>query len=275
MKPAKKQDRMVVKSNVLIDSRYKLSLSEMKLALLIISSIKRSDKDFRTYKIYVRDFIQLVESKRSGMYSEARAITKSLMSKVLEIPTEYGHLQVAFLSSAKHFRGKGYLEIKFDSELKPYLLELKSKYTTYDIGNILPCRSMYSIRLYELLKSFEGLGKRRVSVDDLRHMLDADNIYIRFYDFKKRVIEPARKELKKYSDVYFEYETEKHGRYITHISFKILKKQQKRFAFDADNQVIDYGPAEVSDSYKTLKDEWEKKTKKPRKKARKTRPQKK
>ena len=224
----KKESHMVVKSNVLIDSRYKLTLSEMKLALLIISKVSLKDKDFKTYKIHMKDFIELLESKRSGMYTQSRDIIKSLLSKVLEIPTDYGCLQVAFLSSAKHFRNRGYVDVRFDPELKPYLIQLKQKYTRYDIANVLQCKSVYSVRMYEILKSFEGLSTRTIRVEDLRRMLACEDLYKRFFDFERGVIKTAKKELKQHSDIYFNYETTKQGRYITKITFKILKKKQRR-----------------------------------------------
>jgi len=80
--------------------------------------------------------------------------------------------------------------------------------------------------LYEILKSFEGLKKRNIKVEDLRKMLACEKSYKRFYDFKRGVLEVAKKELKKYSDIYFSYELHKQGRYITSITFRILKQKQ-------------------------------------------------
>ena len=232
-----KTEMTVVKSNVLIEGRYKFLLSEIKLILLMIAEIKTSDKDFKEYRIYVKDFIDSLESKRSDLYTESRKITKGLMEKVLEIETETGHLQTHFLSSVKHYTNEGYLDYKFDNELKPYLLHLKKSFTSYDIRNVLPCHSTYSIRVYQLLKAWENLKRRTIKVDELKYTLMIENEYDRFYDFKKRVLEVSKKELKKYSDIYFEYETIKKGRRIESIIFIIKKKRQRRFDFDGDKKV--------------------------------------
>ena len=232
-----KTDMTVIKSNVLIESRYKLSLSEMKLVLSMIAEIKSGDHDFKEYRIYIKDFISSLESKRPDLYTEARKITKNLMEKVIQIQTESGHLQTHFLSSSQYYRNKGYVDFCFDPKLKTYLTHLKKAFTSYDIRNVLPCHSVYSIRIYQLLKAWENLKKRKIEVDVLKDMLMLENEYKRFYDFKKYVLEMAKKELKKYSDIYFEYETIKKGRRIESIIFYIKKTRQRRFDFDGDKKV--------------------------------------
>jgi plasmid replication initiation protein len=49
----------------------------------------------------------------------------------------------------------------------------------------------YAIRIYELLVQYRQIGKREISVDSLRTMLELGKKYPLFADFKKRVIDTA------------------------------------------------------------------------------------
>ena len=74
-----------------------------------------------------------------------------------------------------------------------------------------------------------------MKLDELKHILGFEpGQYSRWGNFKTRILEVARKELKKYSDLYFEYETEKKRRVVHSITFTILKQRQKRL-FDNED----------------------------------------
>jgi plasmid replication initiation protein len=222
-----KSEMAVTQGNPLIESRYKLSLSETKLFLWMVKEIHPGDKDFKTYRIYLKDFIESTKDvHRSDLYTTAKTITKGFLSKVLEL--ENGTLQTHFMSRVKYFPGEAYIEYRFEKDLKPYLIQLKGKFKSYDIQNIINCRYSVSIRIYQLLKSFEDLGERTVTVKDLRFMLVLEKEYSRFYDFKRFVLERAMKDLKKYSDIYFGYSLNKRGRNIHSVTFTIKKQRQRR-----------------------------------------------
>jgi plasmid replication initiation protein len=229
-----KSEMTVTQSNLLIESRYKLSLSETKILLWMIKEIHPGDKDFKTYKIFIKDFIDAIDSKRPDFYTVAKAITKRFMSKVLEL--ENGNLQVQFMSMVKYSPGDGFIKYRFDKALKPYLIRLKRRFTSYDIQNIVDCRYSHSIRIYQLLKSFEDLKERTITVKDLRYMLMVEDEYTRFYDFKRFILERSMKDLKKHSDLFFEYSLNKRGRNIHSVTFTIKKQKQKRL-FDGEDFV--------------------------------------
>lgn len=216
-----RQVMFVRKGNDLINARHELTVNENRLILLTLTQISPNDEDFKPYRIKISDFIDYTSTNNKAMYDRARQITKSLMGKVLEIPQENGHLQVAFISRARYERGKGYVELSFDPVLKPYLLQLKERYTQYDVRNILPLQSFYSQRIYELLKQYGRIGERRMAVDDMREMLRLSSAYNHYGSFKKRVILQAQRELRENTDLSFEFAEIKTGRKVTHIHFKI------------------------------------------------------
>jgi len=222
-----KSKNLIVKSNELIQGRYELKISQIKLILHMITLIRKDDEDFKEYKISIKDYAQRVGIDPEGEYSHAKEITEDLLKKVMKIAYEdeggkERFLQINWLSHADYAEGEGYVEISFDPKLKPYLLALKERFTQYDIRNVLPLKSFYSIRIYELLKQFEQVRYRVFKIKELKEMLGLEDKYKSYSLFKKRVIEKAQEELKEHSDLYFDFEEIKqHGRAYTHVKFNI------------------------------------------------------
>lgn len=221
MKARERTGNLVRKGNDLINARHELNVNENRLILLTLTEIQPGDEDFKPYRINIADFVDLTGTSNKAMYDRARQITKSLMGKVIEIPQENGHLQVSFLSRARYERGKGYVELGFDPALKPYLLQLKERYTQYDVRNILPLQSFYSQRLYELLKQYAKIGERKMAVAELHDILKLSSAYDRYNNFKARIILQAQRELQENTDLSFTFTEIKTGRKVTHIVFKI------------------------------------------------------
>jgi plasmid replication initiation protein len=114
-----------------------------------------------------------------------------------------------------------YIGISFHPRMKPYLLQLNNKFTMYDVRNILKLPSAYSIRIYELLKQYENIGKRKLKVEELKDILGIENEYPLYANFKQRVINKAQKDMKEHTDIMFTFEEIKSGRSITDIIFFI------------------------------------------------------
>jgi len=225
------QNSLVVKSNALIESRYALSVAEIRIITLMIAQINREDEDFRSYRIYIKDLLDYAYTKHKGEYERMREITKGLMQKVLEIPTSKGYFQVHFISSAEYEHGSGYVDLCFDPKLKPYLLDLKKNFTSYLQNNVLALPSVYSFRVYELLKQYEFIGHRTIALNDLHFLLNAPQAYQSVYGlFKSRVILKAQEDLKTHTDIFFDFEELKKegGKKVTHIYFKIHAKHPKQ-----------------------------------------------
>ncbi|HQM99331.1 MAG TPA: replication initiation protein, partial [Bacteroidales bacterium] len=181
----------IYKSNSLMSSIYDLSLQEQRIILVLISLINpREDQDFRLYKMPVEMFKQVVGLEGQGYYDKMEAVILKLMKRAFKIDDpDGGWLILNWLSSCEYKKGEGAIELEISAKLKPYLLDLKSHYTAYRLKNILPLRSGYSIRLYELLKQYETIGERYLGVDEMRQMMEIKKTeYKNYNDFKKKVI---------------------------------------------------------------------------------------
>ena len=218
---SKDDKALVVKDNKLIEAHYKLTRLEQRIVLAMVSKIHKDDVEFKRYRMSIKDFL---DREYGSKYDKMKEATERLMQKIIKIRKENSFLQVAWLSSAEYYEGEGTVELEFSPKLKPYLLQLKEKFTAYELKNIIQFNSTYSIRIYELLKQYETIKSRTITLDELQKMVGTE--YKKFYDIKRFVIEIAEKELKEKADIYFTYNPIKLGRRVNSIEFHIKTKKK-------------------------------------------------
>lgn len=236
------KDLVVRQSNHLIETSYKIAtLGESRLLRLLIAQIQPSDEDFKTYRISVSDFAKTFGLSPTGgkTYETIDKASQGLAHRPITIRNGKSWLHTSWLSSSEYIEGAGYVELTFDKKLKPYLLQLKGYYTQYKIDTISNFRSLYSIRLYELLKmeqfklNKDGYFKRTFEYEELREKLGIEETeYKLFADFRLYVIEMAVKEIKQNPDINItQVDYPKTGRKITHIVFHCEKAKQTQLNF--------------------------------------------
>lgn len=77
-------------------------------------------------------------------------------------------IQATWIASAEYQLNEGVVEICLAPALIPYLLDIRKNYTTVALKYAIGMKSTYAIRLYELLKQYQGIGTRVVTIADLR-----------------------------------------------------------------------------------------------------------
>ncbi|MCB2295438.1 replication initiation protein [Clostridium algoriphilum] len=215
---------LVTKSNYFImNTSYDLSLEEQKIILTLASMVQPTDEEFKSYIFKISDFMKLVGVVDKSKYTEIPKITKELMKKVFEIKEGNTIIQTAWLSGVRYEKGSGKVILKFNPDLKPYMIKLSSTFTQYKLANILSMKSKYSSRIYEILKcnEFKKQGYIEIEIEELRKLLKADVIYPLYADFKRFIILRTQKELRKLTDISFDFEEIKTGRKVTTLKFYI------------------------------------------------------
>lgn len=231
------QNKIVRQANDLIEASYRASIGEIRLLRLLISQIQPTDDDFKTYRIGIEDFANLfgLSASNNSIYKFIYEAADALAGRRIRIKKNDGSwLVLNWISSAEYKKGDGFVELCFDKKLKPYLLQLKGYYTQYQIEAISHFKSIYAIRLYELLKTEqfkinrEAQFKRTFEYEELRDKLEIeDSEYRLFADFRINVIDVAKKEINKNPDIFIsQIDYPKTGRKITHIIFHCEKAKQ-------------------------------------------------
>jgi plasmid replication initiation protein len=235
----------VISSNDLIEAKYDYSLWEKRVFLYMISTLKRNDTGFKPVRIYIRDLMRFFGTQSNNDYSVIRAIPETISQKPFYVPyttpegfKRWNIVSVLSIGSQPEVgdrsEGNAYIELKFNSDLIPYLLELKEKFTKYDIRNITGLKSVYSIRLYEYMKENEfRKGSFEIKIEALKDMFfmsakdnDGKELYPLYADFKKRVLLKAQEDLLQHCDIRFSFWEKKQGKKVTSVVFEVESNQK-------------------------------------------------
>lgn len=215
---------LVVQHNYLIEANYDLTLQEKRIIVWLASQVRSDDVDFKDHVLKISDFCKIAGLKSKNMHKEIEKTTLSLIERSLQIysPSENKLLQVTWLNSAEYLYNEGSVKLCFSPKLKPYLLELHNCFTTLSLENLMLFKSIYTIRVYELLKQYQKLGVREIRIADLRKNLGINaNEYSLYSNFKKKVIEIAKREINEKSDIKVNFLEIKNSRKVDAIQFSI------------------------------------------------------
>ena len=222
---ATERDYKVVKANEIIQkAKFDLSLMEQKTFCYAVSKIKPDDKEGTEYTFTINEYCDVCGINRNDgrTIENVKESLKRLRDKSFYLVEHDGSfVLIGWLSKVRVLPKSGKIKIKFDEDMQKYLMGLYNNYTQYSLLCVLPMRSAYSIRLYELLKSYVGLKRKEMDfdIDDLKNQIAAP--YERFPDFRRYVLEPATREINRYTDIEISWEPIKKGRKVVAVKFRM------------------------------------------------------
>ncbi|MDP2364160.1 MAG: replication initiation protein [Ignavibacteria bacterium] len=212
----------IVKANKLIEASYKLSMQEQRIVLSLASRIRKEDKDFHWYKVRISKLAKFLGiEKNKNIYTDVRSTVRALMKKILTIKEDTDDIDLHWIDAAAYGQ-KGCIKITIHPELKPYLLELNSHFTRYCLKYIINFKSIYSIRIYELLKRYEPYKVMTSELISLKqHLGLKDDEYSFYNNFKEKVLLVAQREILEKTDISFEFEEIKDWKKVVALKFMI------------------------------------------------------
>lgn len=224
---AKVNNNWVYQSNKLIEASHSFSLLEQKLIRVLASMIRKDDIDFKEYQFKAIDLSKILNIQQKNIYREIDKITDKLMLRVIKRKNDTNEKFAKFHLIKKAEFENGILTMKIDEEVKGFYLELK-QYTKYQLKNIMKFKNAYSFRVYELLKQYETIRSRELSLEDLRTILDIEKTeYPKYANLKQKILNSAMKEINANTDISFEFEEIKIGRKVTSLKFYINTNKTK------------------------------------------------
>lgn len=225
----------VVQSNELIGGRQALKLNSAKLIRSAIMQVVREDEELKPYVITIKELSELINVPASNLYRDIDAITDDIIKNPVYIremkngKTER-FVKIPWVEWCEYKADTG-VAIKLNERLKPFLLNLKEHYTQYSLQEVLVMKSVYAIRLFEVLngkvmsRSIPMNGIHVIlSVDELRECCSCEDKYFPFSNLKKKVIDVAVREINRVTlyDLSFTYV--KKGKSVEAIDFFIASK---------------------------------------------------
>lgn len=244
------KNQIAVQDYALVNSKYKLSSSEIKFVMLSISKIDSvKDLNFRDeYIIPISEISTAFQTEQN--YKQLRAFAKSLMSKPVTIETADGWEIYNFFSRVKYVEGEGAFRVQMHKDLKPYLLELKKNFVQTDLKYIMHMTSQYAVRLYQLLKQYQKLGGREFMLAELQDTLQIPKSMYIFNNFKTKVLNIAIEQINEYTDLTVAYKVKKIGRKINELDFSIKTKEKSEIQ---TSQLFEVEATELPEQVKLIK----------------------
>jgi plasmid replication initiation protein len=243
----KEKRNLVVKRNDLIqNARYTMPKNEQKILAYLISKVdSRAEvghKEFYEQEWQVKDIMNFLGLRSDGgaNYKIIKDAIKGVadQSRWVDLIGDGTETLCRWIDRAVINSRSGVIKIKLDKDMMPYLLELNEHFTEYQIGYILQMRSEYSIRLYELLKSYENeankeknKGKIEIDLEILKSTIGATApTHSKYANFKQAILDKTCDDINRLTDLKVSFAPIKEaysGRKVNKIEFKIEKQTKQ------------------------------------------------
>ena len=229
------ENGLVVKDNALINASYNLETTEQRLIMLAITRAREIGESITTsskLEIHANSYAQLYGVSLDAAYKALKEAVNNLFNRQFSYTQKHkktgkvGLVKSRWVSRIFYVDDIGLLEITFAPDVVPLITELEQNFTSYQIKQIANLTSKYAIRLYEILIAWRSTGKiPLIPLVEFREKLGVEeNEYLAMSDFKRRVLDPAIKQINEKTDITAQYEQRKRGRSISGFSFTFKQK---------------------------------------------------
>lgn len=220
---------LVVKSNSLIDARYKLNVQAQKLVLACLGKMdsRPGSAPQKEVKLTALEFSELMGIDMKNAHRELYKAVDLLFKSTITLHENGEETELYWIQEkGKKLKGEGAVRLIWSDRVLKYICQLQGDFTKYKLRNIASLQSAHSIRVYELMMKFNSTGSRVIHLNDFKSALGISDKYPLFKDLNKRVIKPSVAELNQQSDLIITYESIKKGRSVTALAFTFKKNKQ-------------------------------------------------
>jgi plasmid replication initiation protein len=241
-------------SNALTRAGHGLSLSEKRIVGSAIakldsrSAVPPAGGVVRT-KLTAAEFAETFDIDLDTAYRQLKSAAKHLYERSITFyepasrrkgkAIEPTMTTMRWVGSVKYHKGEGWVELYWWPQLMTHLVGLKKHFTSIQLKQTTALRSAYSWRLLELLMRFDDKKKEdgvaEYTLEDFEaSMGPPPSIKGNFGQLRRRVIDPAVKELNGKDGWAITWEAVKRGRVVKAVRFSFRRDPQQRLPFDPD-----------------------------------------
>lgn len=233
-------DLQISMSNAVARSAQGLSLFEKRTVALAMGKtdslsaqvLHKASTQGWSVRLLALDYAESWQIAPKNAYVQLKEATEALMHRQAVFKTETRRGQkitrVNWVSKSVYHEGEGWVEIKFTPDIAPHLLGLRTRFTSYKLAQAGALRSLYAWRMLELFTSWQDKGKWVVDIEDFADSVEAPETYRKdFGQLRRRIIEPAIKELREKDNWLIEWEPIKAGRRVSSLSFRFARNPQQ------------------------------------------------
>lgn len=234
-------DRLVTMSNGLTRAGHGLTLAEKRLIAISASRLDsrakvdpmnppvsriRADEYAKLFDVDINTAYEALQDAAKQLYNRSITFYEAAHSRRGKAiaPTR---VQMRWVGQVKYHEGEGWVELHWWHKVVPHLTNLKKQFTSYKLNQATALRSIYSWRLLELLMRFKENGWAEYSIEDFCASMDTtEKQKADFNNIRRRIIEPAVKELTLKDGWLIEWEPIKAGRKVKAVRFKFKRDPQ-------------------------------------------------
>ena len=166
-------------NKVLAKAAHGLNLKQKRLIMYAVSKLdsQAEQPNQIIVKISAKEYAKEMQITPTNAYRDLSDATDKLFGRYISIaydtPNGREVEKIHWVSSAKYQTGQGWVELRFTSELSPYITRLAGgNYISYKIQKAIDLRSIYSWRLLELFMQWPDTKRLFITLDDFRHALE-------------------------------------------------------------------------------------------------------
>lgn len=231
------KNEILMKNNVLIKARYDINTYENKLFILLLYKLQRINETTCQCVLKVDEIKEILKARSVRNKKEIAKLLTDLRKRSIyfKINNEWGNY--GFINGFTYKPDINSFEIEASEKVYSLLREyLDNGYTPINMKIWLALKSSYAQRFYDLLRLWSNTKTViEYTIEELRELLMLEDKYTEYRDFKRRVINPAIKELNETNFFDIKINENKTGRKVHSIEF-IVKDLDKRIYFDKSNE---------------------------------------
>lgn len=240
--------------SILEKERYRLSNGEQKLLIQLSLYLKSGKLEKNVCEIPVAELSYILGFEEgSKSLPQLDDFLKTFFQKKVTIPSNtviegipFGgivHWISGYLPKLNS-EGMPCIEFGFSPQVKSYLMGIQDKIHKREMVEATNLKSRFSIHIYQCCKEFlekegDGLNQFRIGLIQLKRDLEIEEKYPDFRNFRRKVLEVAKKEINGNTHLSIDFEFSKAGKHITAIDIKIHPKNYK-------NESNEYEPGLIS-----------------------------
>ncbi|ENG0237630.1 replication initiation protein [Burkholderia multivorans] len=235
-------DRQVTMANAITRSAQGLTLAEKRFIAAALAKTDSTDtrglmdERMQTVKLSAMEYAEAFAVSLDTAYEQLQAGAESLQQPkvIVERETRRGMVREvrSWVITGKYAKGEGTVEVRWHPDLVPFLFGLRKEFTTYKLKHAAAFRSIYSWRLFECLKSWQGKGQWTPTITEFHDATEATpTARANFKELRLRVIEPAVKELREKNGLLVQWTPMKSGRKVIGLRFEFALDPQGSLAF--------------------------------------------
>lgn len=226
---------MVVQSNEIVEANYRLTAAEQKVILNLIAQLDTTREDFEVGRISARSLSDACGFTPKNGYQQLQAVVKKLMNRSIVLQRRdgsgwYASHWVQTCDYRKVEDGDGdcsYIEFEMDRRLCPHFLQLRERFLSSELRNLVQFTHIYSTRFYMIFRNRVKIGHMRYTFDELRKLLELSKGYKKSIDIKNKIIKVAIAEINEKSDIHVDFSYYKQGgRTHVGVDFEFYLKSQ-------------------------------------------------